>query len=143
MVCVFCMHDVMREKFITRRIHDGGFVLVVENFKISECDTCHSMLTTVMQSASNEVAISAEKEKSQTVLPADEIRRIRKKCKLSQVDASKLFGCGIVAFSKFENAEVAVSASIDLLLRLADELPDVLEWLSNRTAKTTSTVASK
>jgi hypothetical protein len=42
MVCVFCMHDVMREKFITRRIHDGGFVLVVENFKISECDTCPS-----------------------------------------------------------------------------------------------------
>jgi HTH-type transcriptional regulator/antitoxin MqsA len=143
MVCVSCMHDVMREKFITRRINDGGFVLVVKNFKISECDTCHSMLTTVMQSASNEVAISAEKQKSQNVLPADETRRIRKKCKLSQRDASKIFGCGIGAFSKYENAEVAVSHSLDLLLRLADEFPDVLEWLSNRTAKTTSTVASK
>jgi HTH-type transcriptional regulator/antitoxin MqsA len=48
---------------------------------------------------------------------------------LTQETASKIFGGGENAFSKYESGKVAQSAAMDRLLRLAYEFPFVFHWL--------------
>ena len=54
------------------------------------------------------------------LLTTDEIRRIRKKSHLTELDAVKLFGGGIRSFHKYEAAEATQSKPLDILLRLID-----------------------
>ncbi|MDY0328429.1 MAG: type II toxin-antitoxin system MqsA family antitoxin [Arcobacteraceae bacterium] len=54
------------------------------------------------------------------LLTTDELKKIRKKFKLTQEDAASLFGGGIRAFHKYETAEATQSKPLDILLRLID-----------------------
>jgi HTH-type transcriptional regulator / antitoxin MqsA len=62
-------------------------------------------------------------------LSSEEIQEIRNNLGLTQEMASKVFGGGENAFSKYENGKVAQSAAMDRLLRLASEFPSVFHWL--------------
>lgn len=54
------------------------------------------------------------------LLTTEELKKIRKKFKLTQEDAAELFGGGIRAFHKYETAEATQSKPLDILLRLID-----------------------
>lgn len=60
------------------------------------------------------------KRKADNLLTPESIKRIRKKAKLTQVEAQEIFGGGVNAFSKYERAEITQPRSTDLLLRLID-----------------------
>ena len=65
------------------------------------------------------------------LLKTEEIKKIRKKLKLTQQEASKIFGGGVRAFYKYETGENNPHRSLDILLRLIDkkkiDLDDVKE----------------
>lgn len=84
------------------------------------CDTCGSESAGSHEMKYNRRAILAFRRSVDGLLPADEIKRIRKKFGLTQPLAGKLFGGGPVAFNKYENNEVAQSEAMDGLLRLVD-----------------------
>jgi transcriptional regulator with XRE-family HTH domain len=54
------------------------------------------------------------------LLSGSQISEIRAKYKVTQAQAAKLFGGGPVAFSKYENDDVAQSAAMDNLLKLVE-----------------------
>lgn len=58
-----------------------------------------------------------------------EIRRIRRKLRLSQVEASRLTGGGHNAFSRYERGEATPLPAVLNLLRLLDKHPDLLKEL--------------
>ncbi|MCO4245814.1 type II toxin-antitoxin system MqsA family antitoxin, partial [Acidovorax facilis] len=58
------------------------------------------------------------------LLTGDEIAALRKQYKLKQAQAAQLFGGGPVAFSKYENDDVAQSEAMDTLLRLVRRSPE-------------------
>lgn len=58
-----------------------------------------------------------------------EIRRIRRKLRLSQVEASRLTGGGHNAFSRYERGEVTPLPAVVNLLKLLDRHPDLLKEL--------------
>jgi HTH-type transcriptional regulator / antitoxin MqsA len=58
-----------------------------------------------------------------------EIRRIRKKLHLSQVEASRLTGGGHNAFSRYERGEATPLLAVRNLFRLLDNHPDLLKEL--------------
>jgi len=58
-----------------------------------------------------------------------EIRRIRRKLGLSQVEAARLTGGGHNAFSRYERGEVAPLPAVTNLLRLLDKHPELLKDL--------------
>ena len=60
------------------------------------------------------------KRKADNLLTPESVKRIRKKAKLTQVEAQELFGGGVNAFSKYERAEITQPRSTDILLRLID-----------------------
>lgn len=62
-------------------------------------------------------------------LPPVEIKRIRKRLKLTQKEAGELLGGGIRAFSQYERGETRPGKAADTLLRLLDKHPELLEEL--------------
>ena len=60
------------------------------------------------------------------------ITAVRKKLKLDQQQAGKIFGGGVNAFSRYENGRTKPSLALVKLLRVLDKHPDLLpEVMSN------------
>ena len=62
--------------------------------------------------------VAARTKEVDGLLRADEIANLREAYGITQSQAARLFGGGPVAFSKYENNDVAQSESMDILLRL-------------------------
>lgn len=62
-------------------------------------------------------------------MDGDELRRIRKKLKLNQAEASRLTGGGHNAFSRYETGKVVPAPAVVNLFRLLDRHPEELERL--------------
>ena len=82
------------------------------------CDTCTSESAGLEESRANKRAVLAFRKEVDGLLTGTEIQALRNKYKLTQSHAAKLFGGGPVAFSKYENDDVAHSEAMDTLLRL-------------------------
>lgn len=83
------------------------------------CDACHSDFAGARESRLNKRGVMAFRKSVDGLLTGAEICALRDKYKLTQAQAAKLFGGGPVAFSKYENDDVAQSDAMDTLLRLA------------------------
>jgi len=59
----------------------------------------------------------------------EELRRIRKKLKLNQLEASRLTGGGHNAFSRYETGKVVPAPAVVNLFRLLDRHPEEVERL--------------
>lgn len=88
------------------------------------CDACHSDFAGAREGKLNKRAIMAFRKSVDGLLTGVEILALRKQYRLTQDQAAKLFGGGPVAFSKYENDDVAHSEAMDSLLRLIRRSPD-------------------
>ena len=70
------------------------------------------------------------KAENNHILSSEQIRKIRKKLKLTQEEAGRLIGGGLRAFQKYESGEVYPSQAASNLLRLLDNEPDRIKELS-------------
>jgi len=86
------------------------------HFKL--CDSCTSDFAGAQESKQNRRELMAFHKSVDGLLTGAEITDLRKRYKLTQAQAARLFGGGPVAFSKYENDDVAQSESMDTLLRL-------------------------
>ena len=84
------------------------------------CDHCGSDFAGAAESALNKRAMMGFRKRVDGLLPAAGIVAIRTKYRITQAQAAKLFGGGPVAFSKYENDDVAQSSAMDTLLRLVE-----------------------
>lgn len=89
-----------------------------------QCDTCTSDYAGMAESKLNKRIVMAFRKQVDGLLTGDEITALRKQYQLTQGQAAKLFGGGPVAFSKYENDDVAQSESMDTLLRLVRRSPE-------------------
>jgi HTH-type transcriptional regulator/antitoxin MqsA len=67
--------------------------------------------------------------KVEHLLSPEEIRRVRKRLRLTQREAGRLIGGGPNAFQKYESGEVLASRAASNLLRVLDRHPDELRNL--------------
>lgn len=67
-------------------------------------------------------------------LPSEEIRKIRKRLKLTQKDAGEIFGGGIRAFSQYERNKSRPNKAAETLLKLLNRHPELLEEIRGRNA---------
>lgn len=84
----------------------------------AECDVCGSEVVGDAEGRANKRAVLHFRKTVDGLLTGEEIRAIREKYQLTQAQAARLFGGGPVAFSKYENDDVAHSEAMDNLLRL-------------------------
>lgn len=55
-----------------------------------------------------------------------DVKRIRKKLGLTQLEAGRIFGVGDAGFSRFEREHREVPLSLKIALRLLDKFPHLL-----------------
>ena len=82
------------------------------------CNVCTSDFAGAPESKLNRRALMAFRKRIDGLLTGAEITALRKHYQMTQGQAARLFGGGPVAFSKYENDDVAQSESMDNLLRL-------------------------
>ena len=63
------------------------------------------------------------------LLPPEKIIGIRKRCHLSQKELERLFGLGEKVVIRWEKGRVLQSKTADVLLRLMDQNPDIVDDL--------------
>jgi HTH-type transcriptional regulator/antitoxin MqsA len=95
----------------------------------SVCNSCGREFIDSQQIQKNDATILNAKKFADGLLSSEEIQQIRKNLGLTPETASKVFGGGVNAFSKYESGKLAQSAAMDRLLRLASEFPSVFHWL--------------
>lgn len=67
-------------------------------------------------------------------LPPSEIRKVRKRLKLTQKQAGEIFGGGIRAFSQYERGITRPGKAADTLLRLLYRHPELLDEVHGKQA---------
>lgn len=118
MLCPLCGegHLTARtEETVTEYAGQKGQVIL----RFAECDTCGSEITEDADSRANKRAVLAFRKSVDGLLSGAEIRALRDHYGITQDQAARLFGGGPKAFSKYEADDVAHSAAMDTLLRLA------------------------
>ena len=120
-ICPDCQSGHLSEEIYSEEIHHRGQSLVVEGLKCWVCDHCEAEIIRADQVREGDKLIAEAKRCADGLLSGDEIRAIRKALKLTQKQASELFGGGQNAFSKYERGDVIQSVAMDRLLRLASE----------------------
>lgn len=136
--CPLCGEGVLVQHEHDRESEIDGYKFVIRGLLHSVCDHCHERVVTPDQSRHNKrVVVEAranavsERDRSQRLTPTD-ILAIRKKLRLTQTQAARVFGGGANAFSKYENGDVTPSEGMEKLLRLSNEVPEAANWLLRR-----------
>jgi len=97
----------------------------------SRCDNCGAETLLPSQHEENLKLRLARKSGYGDNLLGEEIFDFRRKYGLSQQDASKLFGLGKIAFSRYENEKSFPEDSTRKLIKMAMQFPDVLKRLAD------------
>lgn len=82
------------------------------------CDACGSDFAGAAEMRVNKRTVLAFRKQVDGLLSGAEIVALRNRYGINQKQAARLFGGGPVAFSKYENDDVAHSEAMDKLLRL-------------------------
>ena len=96
--------------------YKGQSTLLPQHFLL--CDHCGSDFAGAAQAKLNKRALMAWRKQIDGLLTGAEVAAVREQYHLTQAQAARLFGGGPVAFSKYENDDVAQSEAMDALLRV-------------------------
>ena len=109
-----------------------------QNFKINQiaeyCSHCSESIISGESLRQVAKEIHDWKAKIDGFLTSSEIKEIRKKLKLTQKDAAKIFGGGPNGFSRYENGEALQLKATDNLLRILNNHPNLLKEIKDRAA---------
>ena len=135
--CVMCDEGLLIKKTVIDNVDFKGQVLKVPNTHL-ECNLCGCIELDNEYMKVNNRALNIEKKKALDLFTGSEIKEIREGLRLSQTEASAIFGGGKVAFSKYENDDVIQSKSINTLIGAANRIPDLLPYLVSQSSLSTS-----
>lgn len=156
-ICPACETGTLAARVSDRTIRFEGHQLRVQNLHYSECPVCGEKVVLPAQSKRNEVAYADAKKAHLGLWSSGKVESFRKQWGLTQNSASKLFGGGANAFSKYERGEVIHTKAMDLLMRVFDQseearvlltefasitLPSVPAWETIRSAPAPKRYAS-
>jgi len=96
------------------------------------CDASDESIHTGADMKLSDRMLNRLKAKVEGLLEPEEVRRIRKKLRLTQEQAGQLIGGGPRAFQKYETGDLVPSRAISSALTLLDHAPESLAILKGR-----------
>lgn len=120
-VCPECESDSVEEVIFSSTIPYGDSEIDVPNRKMSVCGSCGCEFVNPEQNRYNDRVVNDARRNQDGLLVSAEIQAIREQLGINQDQASRMFGGGRNAFSKYENGVVNQSLSMDRLLRVASK----------------------
>lgn len=110
----------------------AGAALAVPGVEFSVCSVCGEEVVLDAQAKRNDVRFADAKRAHDGLLTSDAIFAWRHSLGLSQREAAEMLGGGANAFSKYERGEVIQSKPMDLLMRVAEQMPEARSFLAER-----------
>lgn len=129
--CPACGRGSLRPATEARIFTPNGQRVEVE-LLTSCCDACGADAIRPAQHRENLERLRARKVHYGNLLMGEDVLALRKRYGLTQQQASKIFGKGKIAFSRYESETTYPDQSTTLLLKLAIERPDSLKWLADQ-----------
>lgn len=129
--CPVCGEGHLHPRIDTNEVAYKGITRTIA-LHYAVCDECGSEQAGENEAKLNKREMMAFRKEVDGLLAGAEIRAIRGRLHISQAEAARIFGGGPVAFSKYENDDVAQSESMDKLLRVADAVPGAFFWLAHQ-----------
>lgn len=120
-VCPDCESEAVEEVTFSSAIPYGDSVIDVPKRKMSICGSCGCEFVNPEQNRYNDKAVNDARRAHDGLLSSTDIRAIREQLGINQNQASRMFGGGRNAFSKYENGIINQSLSMDRLLRVASK----------------------
>ena len=130
-LCPACKAGRLQAITRPKNFRPNGKPVTVE-LQASRCDACGVESTRAAQHDENLCRLAARKEHYGDLLMGEEIVALRKRYGLTQQAASRIFGKGKIAFSRYENEVTYPDVSTTLMLTMAIEKPDSLKWLADK-----------
>lgn len=134
-ICRICKQGSLHEATKVRNFYPNKKTVSVELLEM-RCDCCKAVTMTSAQHSENLRRLTARKSQYDGQLMGEEIVAFRKKYGLTQKQASKIIGKGVIAFSRYENEEFYPDMSTRLLLELVMTRPDILKALADKAGVT-------
>jgi HTH-type transcriptional regulator / antitoxin MqsA len=127
-ICPFCGKGTLERKTLRETYTYKG-----HTFEIGQpgewCTVCEEGILNGKDLKATDKQIRGVQAQIDGLLPSSDIRRIRKKLKLTQKQAAEIFGGGPNAFSRYERGEATPLRSTSNLLRILDKHPEQLQEL--------------
>jgi HTH-type transcriptional regulator/antitoxin MqsA len=131
--CRACRQGTMQEVERTETFHPPGVPEVVVTLLGAQCNHCGKETVLASQMEENLRRRAARKEHYGLYLLGEDIFAFRRKYGLTQQAFSRIFGKGIIAFSRYESEKSFPDESTTKLIRTAMRHPEVLKELADDT----------
>lgn len=130
-LCPSCHQGHLQPATYERQFQPRGELVRVE-LLTSVCDHCGAEAPSASQHQQNLNRLAARKAQYGGLLLGEEIAALRRKYGLTQQLASRIFGKGKIAFSRYESETTYPDESTTKLLTMAIAKPDALKWLADQ-----------
>jgi HTH-type transcriptional regulator/antitoxin MqsA len=129
MNCPACGHGEMRHETWDKLISYQGKSLTVHAVSGERCAECGEALYD--EESYDRVAAAGDGLiRAFRMANPPEVRVIREKLGLTQVEAGKVFGGGVNAFSRYERGETKPGTQMRKLLKIAEKHPELIKELA-------------
>lgn len=125
---------MMREARATLHTPVDGEDVAVPDVPHFKCPKCREQVLTYTQARRFEEDAIALYRKKYGLLSGDQIRAIRERHNLTQVELARLLRLGPNTISRWESGRNVQTAALDVLLRLIRDLPGSLDYLRDHAA---------
>lgn len=129
MKCPICEHGKLIASSRMEPLRYKNRLLQVEGYLISNCNRCNASLVMPAQMKVNQQLMADAERRADGLLVGGEIKFVRELMKLNRRQASKVFGGGPNAFSKYERGEIHPSEAVNKLMILARDVPEARKKL--------------
>lgn len=129
-VCPDCESGTLQLEHYSDEFEYRGQTLTVDGLQCWKCNHCGSEIIWPDEIRHGDKLFTDARRRADGLLTGAEIVRIRKGLRLTQRQASALFGGGANAFSKYERGDVIQSVAMDRLLRMVARFPALLGSLA-------------
>lgn len=128
MICPACGESMRREIRDMTYTYKGE-VLTVPAVDGWHCVACgEAIFATSEEGTRYDAAIRAHiTEVNRRGMP--DLRAIRKKLKITQAEAGRIFGGGVTAFSRYESGKVEPPVALVKLMKVLDKHPELMDEL--------------
>ena len=127
--CKLCQSENVTDFVEVEGIAYKGSELQV-SIAYAVCNDCKREFISKPQILQNEAALRIARKEFDGLLSSEEIVRARQELSLTQEQASRVFGGGRNAFSKYERGEVSQSVAMDKLIRICLNHREVFQELA-------------
>lgn len=129
--CPFCGNKSYyhQKKSMTLRYKSTSITVKQPGFW---CDECGEGVIGGDDRKATQKELQTQRAHIDGLLGPEKIKKIREKLKLTQLNASKIFGGGVNAFSRYERGETPIPKSLSQLLLILKNHPKLLNEINFR-----------